>query len=156
MHATETTLGDGLTETVTKETLIRQGLEIKAPRIYRTTISMAEHTNDIWSECGANPEVAQTPKPVFPPWELAKPEYEHRYTEGASKKADSALATTLAREKIEQRFSQHLKIYTDGSVLDSGEVGLQPVWDLRDRYSLKTVDLLKPHQVLVNGNKKFL
>nr|KAG5700425.1 hypothetical protein BaRGS_010338 [Batillaria attramentaria] len=123
MHATETTLGDGLTETVTKETLIRQGLEVKAPRIYRTTIPMAEHTNDIWSECGANPEVAQTPKPVFPPWELAKPEYEHRYAEGASKKADSALATTLAREKIEQRFSQHLKIYTDGSVLDSGEVG---------------------------------
>nr|KAG5704412.1 hypothetical protein BaRGS_024267 [Batillaria attramentaria] len=115
MHATETTLGDGLTETVTKETLIRQGLEVKAPRIYRTTIPMAEHTNDIWS--------AQTPKPVFPPWELAKPEYEHRYAEGASKKADSALATTLAREKIEQRFSQHLKIYTDGSVLDSGEVG---------------------------------
>nr|KAG5710803.1 hypothetical protein BaRGS_026954 [Batillaria attramentaria] len=74
-------------------------------------------------ECGAKPEVAQTPKPVFPPWELAKPEYEHRYAEGASKKADSALATTLAREKIEQRFSQHLKIYTDGSVLDSGEVG---------------------------------
>nr|KAG5696331.1 hypothetical protein BaRGS_027941 [Batillaria attramentaria] len=123
MHATETTLGDGLTETVTKETLIRQGLEVKAPRIYRTTIPMAEHTNDIWSECGAKPEVAQTPKPVFPPWELAKPEYEHRYAEGASKKADSALATTLAREKIEQRFSQHLKIYTDGSVLDSGEVG---------------------------------
>nr|KAG5701330.1 hypothetical protein BaRGS_006104 [Batillaria attramentaria] len=123
MHATETTLGDGLTETVTKETLIRQGLEVKAPRIYRTTIPMAEHTNDIWSECGANPEVAQSPKPVFPPWELAKPEYEHRYAEGASKKADSALATTLAREKIEQRFSQHLKIYTDGSVLDSGEVG---------------------------------
>nr|KAG5687401.1 hypothetical protein BaRGS_021614 [Batillaria attramentaria] len=83
----------------------------------------AEYTNDIWSECGATPEVAQTPKPVFPPWELAKPEYEHRYAEGASKKADSALATTLAREKIEQRFSQHLKIYTDGSVLDSGEVG---------------------------------
>nr|KAG5704907.1 hypothetical protein BaRGS_003890 [Batillaria attramentaria] len=123
MHATETTLGDGLTETVTKETLIRQGLEVKAPRIYRTTIPMAEHTNDIWSECGAKPEVAQTPKPVFPPWELAKPEYEHRYAEGASKKADSALATTLAREKIEQRFSQHLKIYTDGSVLGSGEVG---------------------------------
>nr|KAG5696680.1 hypothetical protein BaRGS_012049 [Batillaria attramentaria] len=123
MHATETTLGDGLTETVSKETLIRQGLEVKAPRIYRTTIPMAEHTNDIWSECGAKPEVAQTPKPVFPPWELAKPEYEHRYAEGASKKADSALATTLAREKIEQRFSQHLKIYTDGSVLDSGEVG---------------------------------
>nr|KAG5698173.1 hypothetical protein BaRGS_030536 [Batillaria attramentaria] len=123
MHATETTLGDGLTETVTKETLIRQGLEVKAPRIYRTTIPMAEHTNDIWSECGAKPEVTQTPKPVFPPWELAKPEYEHRYAEGASKKADSALATTLAREKIEQRFSQHLKIYTDGSVLDSGEVG---------------------------------
>nr|KAG5686092.1 hypothetical protein BaRGS_021344 [Batillaria attramentaria] len=24
----------------------------------------------------------------------------------------------------------------------------QPVWDLRDRYSLKTVDFLKPHQVL--------
>nr|KAG5691429.1 hypothetical protein BaRGS_016345 [Batillaria attramentaria] len=106
-----------------RETLIRQGLEVKAPRIYRTTIPMAEHTNDIWSECGAKPEVAQTPKPVFPPWELAKPEYEHRYAEGASKKADSALATTLAREKIEQRFSQHLKIDTDGSVLDSGEVG---------------------------------
>nr|KAG5694683.1 hypothetical protein BaRGS_010009 [Batillaria attramentaria] len=123
MHATETTLGDKLTETVTKETLIRQGLEVKAPRIHRTTTPMAEHTNDIWSECGAKPEVAQTPKPVFPPWELAKPEYEHRYAEGASKKADSALATTLAREKIEQRFSQHLKIYTDGSVLDSGEVG---------------------------------
>nr|KAG5711939.1 hypothetical protein BaRGS_026380 [Batillaria attramentaria] len=60
MHSTETTLGDVLTDTVTKETLIRQ---------------------------------------------------------------DSALATTLAREKIEQRFSQHLKIYTDGSVLDSGEAG---------------------------------
>nr|KAG5707542.1 hypothetical protein BaRGS_001090 [Batillaria attramentaria] len=103
--------------------LLNEGLEVKAPRIYRTTIPMAEHTNDIWSECGANPEVAQTPKPVFPPWELAKPEYEHRYAEGASKKADSALATTLASEKIEQRFSQHLKIYTDGSVLDSGEVG---------------------------------
>nr|KAG5709638.1 hypothetical protein BaRGS_001688 [Batillaria attramentaria] len=123
MHATETTLVDRLTETVTKETLIRQGLEVKAPQIYRTTTPMAEYTNDIWSECGATPEVAQTPKPVFPPWELAKPEYEHRYAEGASKKADSALATTLAREKIEQRFSQHLKIYTDGSVLDSGQVG---------------------------------
>nr|KAG5686400.1 hypothetical protein BaRGS_023700 [Batillaria attramentaria] len=29
-------------------------------------------------------------------------------------------------------------------------LGLQPVWDLRDRYSLKTADFLRPHQALVS------
>nr|KAG5699016.1 hypothetical protein BaRGS_025410 [Batillaria attramentaria] len=109
MHDTDTTLGDRLTETVTKETLIRQCLEVKAPRIYRTTTPMAEHTNDIWSECGATPEVAQTPKPVFPPWELAKPEMEN-YTKGATTEVDDPYPFADVDDALQMRVTQGSKI----------------------------------------------
>nr|KAG5688066.1 hypothetical protein BaRGS_017820 [Batillaria attramentaria] len=36
-----------------------------------------------------------------------------------------------------------------------GDPRLQPVWDLRDRYSLKTVDFLRPHQALAAKSVSF-
>nr|KAG5705766.1 hypothetical protein BaRGS_027425 [Batillaria attramentaria] len=141
MHSEETTLGDELLDVVTKETLIRQGLADRRPLIHRKTTSIVDHTSAIWSECETKPdEVAQTPKQIFPPWELTKPVFEHCYAEGTSKKSDPSLATTLAREKTEQRFSQHLKMYTDGSVLDSGEVGGIRGNELADRAARGATD----------------
>ena len=124
MLATETTFGKELVDNATPESLIREKLRDRVPRVHTRVTPVTESTKELWRVSGVQPqEVAQAPKQVFPPWELAMPRFECRYAEGSSKKSDPRFATVLAREKIERQFSQHLKVYTDGSLLDSGEVG---------------------------------
>jgi ribonuclease HI len=128
VRANDTTFEDDLTTTgVDKVSLRREGMESVAnphARILQSTTPISEATADVFEKCGIDlSSVAKNPRHLFPPWELLGPRIEHTYAERTTKQTDPLLTATLAREKIASSFPQHLKIYTDGSVQDSGETG---------------------------------
>ena len=74
----------------------------------------------------ANLDMAQVNKlqlsPV-PPWTLNMCSIDYKYLDLYTKHADQLLMANLAKEKIHDNFSEHLRIFTDGSKLDNGNVG---------------------------------
>ena len=84
--------------------------------------------------------MTQVPPQVHPFWELERPTICHSLGESLSKKSDPLYLATLAKERIKEQLGNHLQIFTDGSVLESGEVGCAFVIpDLKiRRYTLPT------------------
>ena len=58
----------------------------------------------------------------IPPWELSKANIDDNYTELLKEENPHALAS-LTRSHITDKYSKHLNISTDGSVLANGEAG---------------------------------
>ena len=102
----------------------RDKLARKRPRLFRTTAPLHTLTADIWEQSQTRPDqVAPIPPPTFPPWELEKPTVVHSLGDGLTKNTDSLYLATLAKERVKEQLGNHLQIYTDGSVLETGEVG---------------------------------
>lgn len=118
----------------------RSRLRQKAPLLYQRTQPLRAGTKKIWDRCGISPLKADPlPNHGHPPWELEKPTFDHSYGEAHSKKADPLYLATLAKERVSTRLSQHLKIFTDGSVLEEGEIGCAfviPDLKITKRYKL--------------------
>ena len=102
----------------------RNKLARKRPRLFRSTAPLHTLTADIWEQSQTRPDqVAPIPPPTFPPWELEKPTVVHSLGDGLTKDTDSLYLATLAMERVKEQLGNHLQIYTDGSVLQTGEVG---------------------------------
>ena len=83
--------------------------------------------------------MSQVPPQVHPSWELEQPTICHSLGESLSKKSDPLYLATLAKERIKEQLGNHLQIFTDGSVLESGEVGCAfviPDLKITRRYTL--------------------
>ena len=79
--------------------------------------------------------MAPIPPPTFLPWDLEKPTVVHSLGDGLTKNTDSTLAMELVKEQV----GNHLQILTDGSVLETGEVGcalVVPDVKITGRYKL--------------------
>ena len=85
--------------------------------------------------------MTQVPPQVLPSWELERLTICHSLGESLSKKSDPLYLATLAKERIKEQLGNHLQIFTDGSVLESGEVGCAfviPDLKITRRYTLPT------------------
>ena len=96
----------------------------------------------IWEQSKTSPDqVTQVPPQVHPSWELERPTICHSLGESLSKKSDPLYLATLAKERIKEQLGNYLQIFTDGSVLESGEVGCAfviPDLKITRRYTLPT------------------
>ena len=102
----------------------RSHLQRRKPTVFRRTQPLRAGTKKIWDRCGISPREADPlPNHRHPPWGLEKPTFDLRYGEAHSKKADPLYLATLAKERVSTRLSHHLKIFTDGSVFEEGEIG---------------------------------
>ena len=130
-------LGKGFTRSAKRNSIAR-----KRPKVFRTTAPMHTLTADIWEESQSSPDqVTQVPPQVHPSWELERPTICHSLGESLSKKSDPLYLATLAKERIKEQLGNHLQIFTDGSVLESGEVGCAfviPDLKITRRYTLPT------------------
>jgi ribonuclease HI len=92
------------------------------PTILKKTSPITEETKDLWVDI--TPEMTKpNPQPNFAPWIRERAQISSKF-EGDPKKSDNPLLlATLAKEKIATELNSHLQIFTDGSILDTGETG---------------------------------
>ena len=130
-------LGRGFALSAHRNTLAR-----KHPRVFRTTAPLHTLTADIWEQSQTSPnQVTQITPQVLPSRELEQSAICHSLGESLSKKSDPFYLATLAMERTKEQLGNHLQIFTDGSVLESGEVGCAfVIQDLKiiRRYRLPT------------------
>ena len=83
------------------------------------------YTDSLMKENGI--DVSATPVlpvvPQHPPWEHKSANFDIDYTD-IKKVEDQNLLTVKVRSRLEQHYHNHLKIFTDGSVLESKKVEL--------------------------------
>ena len=82
------------------------------------------YTADLFKDSGVDIfNIQQMPQvPIMPQWEYYNAEFDHNYT-SYNKNEEVHLLVTEVKEHINNRYSNYLKIYTDGSVLENGECG---------------------------------
>ena len=82
------------------------------------------YTKEIFDECEIDiSNIKKSPIiPKLPPWEHIGANYDFDYT-SVTKKENTILLQTEAKEHLYDKYQNSLKVYTDGSVLDSGDCG---------------------------------
>ena len=82
------------------------------------------YTKDVFESCNINPlDVQKMPiVPSIPPWEHLSATFDYEYA-NIHKSDNINLLAIEAKEHISNNYQNHLKIYTDGSVLDSNDCG---------------------------------
>lgn len=102
--------------------------------------TLHDHTIDVLTQCQIDQtRMAELPTNPYPSWLIEKPQISHTYGDAVSKKENPLLLATMAKEILDGRLRNYLKVYTDGSVLDNGEVGCAfaiPEFNLVRKYKL--------------------
>jgi ribonuclease HI/retron-type reverse transcriptase len=100
-----------------------QNLSLKKPYIARRALGVYSYAATLIENSEIQLDDIQPPPIVSePPWLCSPVEIDTSLS--AIKKSDNPiLLSTLALQKINTTYQQYLRIYTDGSKLDSGEVG---------------------------------
>ena len=94
------------------------------PALHQKTTTLSDLTNDLWTDANIKPaDINPNPPTIIPPWTMEKPTIITEYATNATKKDNPLYIATVAKETLHTRYQHHLQIYTDGSVLDSGEAG---------------------------------
>jgi len=85
---------------------------------------LKNYVSDILSECNVDIElVSPLPvSPILPQWEHSNANFEIEYTKN-NKTDNIHLLVNEVREHMEEKYANYIKVYTDGSVLDSSECG---------------------------------
>ena len=79
---------------------------------------------DIWEQSQISPDqVTQVPSQVPPSWELEQPTICHPLGESLSKESGPLYPATLVMERTKEQLGNHLQIFMDSSVLESGGIG---------------------------------
>ena len=98
------------------------------------------YTKEVFEGCDINPcEVKKMPiVPIIPPWEHTDAFFDLDYS-SVTKSENINILKTEALEHIATNYQHHLKIFTDGSVLESNECGsayIIPDMNLQKSYHL--------------------
>jgi ribonuclease HI len=101
--------------------VFRQRLAKSKPKIHKVTTPFSSYTKDITAIVDKQPTCLQ--QSSTPSWALKQPKVDYKYAEKYTKVNDQLLITTIAKERIENYYSSHVKYYTDGSVLDTKDSG---------------------------------
>jgi ribonuclease HI len=122
---TENCVSDALsTDYASNDDAFRQRLKGSKPRLHRQTTPFSDRVKQLRDASNLTMEdVEKTVIPVDPPWTLKSAHFEYSYGESVSKKEDPLFLSTLAKEKIDRDHLNSLKIFTDGSIDESGHAG---------------------------------
>ena len=101
----------------------RKDLAKSHPTIHRITSPISSYTSDVIDYSTLCQTPAYCNDCPLPSWSLKFPQFDFDYADRLVKCNDSILIASLAQERISTYYSNHLKCFTDGSVLDSNEVG---------------------------------
>ena len=87
-------------------------------------MSVATYTADLFTASRVNSQVVAPRSPVspIPSWELSKPNFDIDYTP-LIKNENPNILSSVVKSHIEANYMNHLKVFTDGSVLDNRQAG---------------------------------
>jgi len=90
----------------------------------KSLVPLRNFTQNVFSHCNVNIDnIKQTCiTSTIPPWEHLKANVNMDYT-SLKKGEDINMVTSAAKEQLSDKYNNYLKVFTDGSVLDSGDVG---------------------------------
>ena len=89
-----------------------------------TTEALTTNTKPTWDACHQDPtKVIPWPNSHPKAWLLERPEIITTIPGNVTKKENPNLLEVLAKEHLSSRYSLHLQVYTDGSILDKGQTG---------------------------------
>ena len=95
----------------------------KKPYMKVKALSFYNFTEELLKEANIDPQhIKKSPVPVVPPWTERTPTVDHDYC-SESKTQNPLFVSTIAKERIQSKYSNSLQIYTDGSKLEDGSVG---------------------------------
>ena len=95
----------------------------KLKHIKRSTTSIFQYTKPILDKCIFSlQEIENYVTPPIPYWTFPTPKCEYSLSNHFRKNDFPNLAASLAKEKLQQ-FPHHLKIFSDGSILEDGRAG---------------------------------
>jgi len=104
------------------------------------TLPLSDMVGRILADSGVNvSELARVPPPSFPPWLEESPTILHDSEENITKKDNPIYLATVTKETLNYKFSEHLKVFTDGSKFSDGSVGCAfviPDLKISKRYTL--------------------
>ena len=117
--------------------------DIAYPKQSRNTAYLKpilNYTKEVFEGCDINPgKVKKMPiVPILPPWEHTDAFFDLEYS-SVTKSENINILKTEALEHISTKYQHHLKVFTDGSVLESNECGsayIIPDMNLQKSYHL--------------------
>ena len=137
---------------VTTENFIRSDTDFpKRARAVASQMSMATYTASLFRSSEINPRNVASRSPIspIPNWELQKPTFDINYVD-LQKNENQNLLSVLVKSHLETNYINHLKIFTDGSVLDNKQSGaafvipelrVEKSYFLGKNYSIFTAEL---------------
>jgi ribonuclease HI/exonuclease III len=101
----------------------RQHLSERKPQVYRLTSPISSYTEDLFNQKLIHSVEEQSTIPTKPSWRRRHPTFDYQYGEKCTKKDNPNLISSLAKERLNMKYCNYSKIFTDGSILESGEIG---------------------------------
>ena len=97
--------------------------QTRTPNVARRGLGVPDYVDTLFREAAVTTSnLDKELPPSLPPWTLARANITVTLST-ESKTENPLLLTCLAKENINRNYSDHLKIFTDGSKLDNGKVG---------------------------------
>ena len=134
------------------ETVIRSDVDFpKRAQSIKSHMSVATYTADLFSlsQLDSKHVAPRFPVSPIPPWELHKPHFDIDHTTMKKDENPNILAVSV-KSHIEDKYRDHLKIFTDGSVLENKQTGaafvipafrIEKSYYLGKNYSIFTAEL---------------
>ena len=107
------------------ETIIRSDIDFpKRAKSISSQMSVATYTADLFDLSQVKPHNVAPRSPVspVPSWELRKPTFDIDHT-NLTKTENPNLLSVSVKSHMETNYISHLKVFTDGSVLDNKQAG---------------------------------
>jgi ribonuclease HI len=104
----------------------RQRLLKNNPQIYRLTTPISSYTEDLIDPTkgsSINLSAYQHHPINSPVWKCKQAQFDFNYADSFIKNDNPVLLSSMAKERLNTHYCQHLKYFTDGSILNSGETG---------------------------------
>ena len=91
----------------------------KRAQSFDSVKTIGSYTSQLFTDAGVEPQTVapQMSYSNIPQWELSKANYDINYTD--LRKSDGTMLPTYVKAHINENYINHLKIYTDGSLLEN-------------------------------------
>ena len=107
-----------------EEVVIRSDLDFPLrSRKMKCLQTIASYTSDLFNKSGVVLDnIAKSPISPIPSWELERPYFDFEYVD-IKKLENPNLLSSIVKEHLYEKYSNHFQVFTDGSVLENDNAG---------------------------------
>jgi ribonuclease HI len=132
----------------------------RTPNVARRGLAFYDYVGDTLIASGIDlTTIEKQSLTESPPWTLSKPEITTSFSTH-TKSTNPNLLISLAKERLDSEYKDFIKVYTDGSKLDNGNVGCAyviPEQDIQKKFRLNNgVSIFTAEVIAIHEALKFL